>query len=138
MAKSITSKGQIITKESNESEDYICRLTLSKSGLLIEREEYLKENICLYDIPLNRITEINYLNKKQQKKSFLKSCWTSFIGVLPLVLSGIGFIYREPKVADILKISFRDKDGKEKDLVFDMMRFGECGLAKYYKKLVNN
>ena len=138
MKLKVTSKGQIVPKEGSEGEDYICRLTLSDRGLVIEREEYLKENICLYDIPLRRITEFGFLNKKQKKKSILESCWVNLVGIISLVLSGVGVIHKEPKIPDILKISFRDDKNESIELIFDMMEFGECGLTKHYKKLVES
>jgi len=141
MAKIVTSKGQIIPEDSDENEDYICRLTLSRQGLIVEREEYLKENICLYDIPLNKIIEIEFLNKNEQSKFDRKSWLAAFADTIMLLIPSVLNIYSEeqvPKKADILKVSFKDDNRKMNNLVFDMLEYGEGGLARFYKELMNS
>lgn len=76
-----TSKGQIIPKYSGGIEDYICSLRLDDTGLLIERDEYMRDKEHLYNIPLRDIISINYINKNAQGKSTRKTIFSNIAGL---------------------------------------------------------
>ncbi len=147
--KDITSKGQIISKYydkqndktylSSEIDDYICRLTLNDEALIIERDEYMKEITCLFNIPIRDIIKFDYINDQHHKKSTIKEVCENFIGMLLFTIFGAGFFTtRGSKKSDILIITFYDSNKKEINLIFNMLEFGEAGLTKKYKQLTYN
>lgn len=127
------SKGQIVPKYSDLQEDYICKISLSKKELTIERDECARDIVTLYKIPFDDIIDIDFVNGDTQSERLLGSISTNILGAITLTAVGIGR-FEENKQSDIVRISFRDSNKTAITLTFDMLDYGEGGLSKKFQR----
>lgn len=123
----VVAKGQIMLRGSTVEEENICRLTLTENQLLIEQDEFGKQLLPLYRLPLEQIQEFVLLYRAPRKGLGIR-------GVLnELVTSKTHPLELEKE--DMIRLSFYHF-GKSEKITFKMLDLGENGITTAFAKLV--
>ncbi len=125
--------GQIDPEHSDLAEDYICAFSLTEFELFLDRSEYLREDECLYRIPIGDIIEFYSPEQRANAAQAKKSWAANFIGFSLLLISGMGFFYRSAEKTDTVLLRFYNDRREQVNLRFRMLGRGVANLIQQYE-----
>jgi hypothetical protein len=115
-----------------------CKIFLTEDALIFLNDEISRKGELLFHIPIHQIKDFTFIKEKKQKKGILISLFDALVDGFANFLEGLGVIPQNENRnnADILGLSFVDEQGEKVDFILDMMKDGESGLIRKYKKLI--
>jgi hypothetical protein len=113
-----------------------CKIVLTKDSLMLFNDELSRKDELLYHIPIYQIKDFTLIIEEKQKKGIFKLLFDALVEGFASFLAGIGVIPLSEKKPDILGLSFVNEQGEKVDFILDMMKDGENGLIRKYKKLI--
>lgn len=134
--KIIASSRCKLMQGSYDPDPLYCKIVLTKDALILLNDEISKKDELLFHIPISKIKDFTFIIKGKQRKGILKSLFDAVADVYADFLERAGIIPLSEKKPDILGLSFVNEQGEKVDFILDMMKDGERGLIRKYKKLI--
>lgn len=119
-----------------DPDPFFCKIVLTEDAVILLNDELSKKDELLFCIPIYQIKEFTFINEKKQKKGKLKSLFEALFRIFLYVTGWLGLFPEYEKKEDILGLSFVNGKGENVDFILDMMKYGESGLVREYKKLI--
>ena len=113
-----------------------CKVVLTEDAIIILNNELSKEDELLFFIPINYVKVFDFIKDKRQKKGKFKSFLEVLLEILVYLSGWLGLFPEYEKKPDILGLSYLNERGQNVDFILNMMKYGECGLIREYKKLI--
>ncbi len=132
--KAIASSKCTLMKDQYDPEPFFCKIVLTEDAIILLNDEISKQDELLFSIPIHKIKKFDFINEKKENAGKLKSLSQALFKIFLYVSGWIGLFSEYEKKADILELTFGNEKGGKVDFILDMMKYGECGLVREYKK----
>ncbi len=134
--KVIASSTCTLMKGQYDTDPLFCKVVLIEDAIILLNNELSKEDELLFFIPVNYIKKFDFIKEKEEKKGRFKSFLEILLKVFLYVSGWLGLFPEYEKKPDILGLSYVNERGQKLDFILNMMKYGESGIIREYKKLI--
>ena len=132
----ITSSTSTLLQGQYDPDPLFCKVVLTEDAIILLNNELSKEDELLFFIPIKYVKIFDFIKDERQKKGKFKSFLEVLLEILVYLSGWLGLFPEYEKKPDILGLSYVNERGQNVDFILNMMKYGECGLIREYKKLI--